>query len=164
MNVLDKKTHSHHDDPYWSQFGETWVRTLPARTIAEFASGNCPPLMVLEARDGVRVLDTGSGTQTTHPSLDEARRHANRIAQDLLESRDGRMLAEAGLDPAEWRFCHQGRFVWFQSLRSPNVRLERHDSSRWVAIDGRLRIGIAHEPSLAADLVRQASLRPGYLP
>lgn len=159
---MHTKLKPHQDDPYWTNRGDSWIRTLPARSLDEFASGNCPPLMIIGGTSDVVLLDSGAGTKSTHPSLEAAKEAANGLAQALLDTRDQRMLDEAGLDAADWRFCNQGRFVWFQSLHSADLRIERHDTRRWVAVNGRNTIGIANEPKQAADLVRRATLVPGF--
>lgn len=143
------------EDPYWTKTGETWVRTLPARSIDEFASGNCSPLMMMPRDGGYLLLDTATGGKTMHPDRSAAQSSADDLAKELLDTRNARMLASAGLDDHDWRFCSQDRFVWFQAVDRPTVRLERHAVGRWVVIDGCRTVGFGSTPVQAAGIAAE---------
>lgn len=134
---------------------------MPARSIAEFASGECSPMYVL-LEDGVATLvDVLTNERSTHASSEAAFAEADRRAAGLLDDRDARMLAEAALSADEWRFCNQGRFLWFQSIREPRIRLERGMGKNWIVMNDRETVGLAATPLAASRIAEDLIIWKG---
>lgn len=148
-------------DPYWTHSGNLSIRTMPARSMAEFASGECSPMYVL-LEDGMATLvDVLTNERSAYASSEAACAEADRRAAALLNDRDFRMLSEAGLAAEEWRFCNQGRFLWFQSIREPRIRLERGMGRNWIVMNDRETIGLAATPLAASRIAEELIIWKG---
>jgi len=137
----------------WEQVGDIWFHKAPSATIEEFASGRRGFVSV--SCEGGRHVMRGLSGEFVHGSLEDAMSAADRMMREIVDGQPAAFLAQAELDPEDWEFRHEGRFVWFRYLHRDG-RVERHMDRKWVACLDDARIGIAATPAAAARLVAEA--------
>lgn len=108
----------------WEDAGPFLYRNLPEEGIDAFFTEERDMITIERSMDKWWIGETGTMGQQPYGSLDEAKSAADARIADAERTLDGRMLAEAGLDPTRWRVRYDD-----------GIAFDEIDGERWMQAD-----------------------------
>jgi len=113
-----------------------WVYPVPHSDWRQIAFGHEEDFVAIEKRaaDSFEVSIETPGFEATehvgfYPSLAKAMRAGGRVAYDIENSSDDKVLASMGLPDGEWELCAREGTIEARCLANPNLFIERGATS-----------------------------------
>lgn len=91
----------------WDDAGPFVYRILPETCLDAFFSEEREMLMITQERDMFWLGETRVAGQTPYPTLADAKAAGDEQIEGMEARQDAALLAEAGLDPSEWRVTYK---------------------------------------------------------